>query len=85
MSDLQPGLFYRRTDGVEVAHSDEGDTQWLVTFKPDGQVMLVQYESGRIDASYAPMDVATATVALAAISQGFEPPRGLRHQEKPVR
>jgi hypothetical protein len=76
------GVFYRRRDGVQFPFSNpcyvvELDEAGL----PSG---LSFYKDGFQNEVYALTDKNRA-VYLAAVSQGFEPPRGLIHRDKPAR
>lgn len=85
MSELKAGLFYRRKDGVEIDLAATSREQWVVLINEKGDFFLQRYFGGLIDETHRPMQADEATVALAAIGQGFEPPRGLRRRDTPVR
>lgn len=70
----EAGLFYRRTDGVEVQQSKEGE-QWLVTLLRGGGVRLTRFIDGNVDESYREMDDGEGLIAIAGAILGFEPPR----------
>jgi hypothetical protein len=78
-----PGVFIRRKDGEFVEVTGK---VWMFLQLEDGNPLgLMRYDDGYIQESYHVPDKARASVYLAAIAQGFEPPRGLKHQDKPVR
>jgi hypothetical protein len=82
MSEAKEGLFYRRGDGTVVPLL--GAT-YVIVLDANGKPCSLQlFVEGRIDESYntAPE---TLPLFLAAISQGFEPPRGLMHRGKLAR
>jgi hypothetical protein len=77
------GVFIRRKDGVFVEVTGK---VWMFEQLEDGNPLgLMRYDNGQLQESYHVPDKARASVYLAAIAQGFEPPRGLKHQDKPVR
>lgn len=73
-------LKYVRQDGVEILH--DGDQVWLLDVRADG-VALRRYENGDLVESYPPVSQAEATVRVAAIIQGFQPPRRLSRLDIP--
>lgn len=73
--DVQPGLFYKRTDGELIELSVLDAEQWVVTLPSGGGVHLQRYINGRIDEGYRSMDNAEGVVAMVGAILGFEPPR----------
>ena len=58
-------------------------TSWLIEIDGD-VVQLKRLHEGKVCESYRHVDRATAVIWAAAIIQGYQPPRDLRHQGKPV-
>jgi hypothetical protein len=82
LPDSRPGVFIRRKDGIFVEVTGK---VWMFEQLEDGNPLgLMRYDDGQIQESYHVPDKARASVYLAAIAQGFEPPRGLKNQDKPV-
>jgi hypothetical protein len=81
--ELNQGVYYVRKDGVAV-RIDEGET-WVMRVSGDGTVNLTSFSGGKVDATYRTMEKDEAAVAMAAIIQGFEPPRTLVRPDTPVR
>lgn len=85
LSELKPGdrgLVYLRGDG-QVLELSEADL-WQIALR-DGEVQLSRYCGGLVNETYRHMSPAEGAVAVAAIIQGFEPPRALRCRDEPVR
>lgn len=57
--------------------------EWRLEMNPDG-VRFTRYAYGRPDELYPTVPPWKAAIYAAAITQGFEPPRVLVHQDKPV-
>lgn len=49
----------------------------------DDMVQIRRLYKGRVVESYAPLPVDKAAVYIMAIIQGYQPPRGLYHLDKP--
>jgi hypothetical protein len=62
----------------------DGPNIWTVDIQAEG-IQLNRYCGGNLEETYPLMDHAEAIIAIVAVSQGFEPPRGLRHQDTPAR
>lgn len=60
------------------------DAEWRVKITKN-DVLLERLHDGQVIESYRKVSHAEAAVWLAAVSQGYEPPRALRRQEKPPR
>lgn len=76
------GVFYRRSDGVEFPFSNPC---YVIGLDENGMpTRLAFYKDGFQNESYILEDHNRA-VYLAAVSQGFEPPRGLLRRDRPAR
>lgn len=76
------GVFYRRKDGVEFQFSNPC---YVIELDKNGMpTRLAFYKDGFKNESYILEDHNRA-VYLAAVSQGFEPPRGLLRRDRPAR
>lgn len=70
------GLIHRRSDGIEVPYT--GEVWVLSRFESSGRHRLCRYFGGVLHEQYVPYDADAIGIALAAISCGYLPPRGLR-------
>lgn len=59
------------------------DAIWSIKVS-DAGVQLTRIHNGKPNESYRAVDHARGAIFLAAISQGFQPPRDLRCLDKPV-
>ncbi len=76
------GVFYRRKDGVEFPFSNPC---YVIELDEKGMpTRLAFYKDGFQNESYILADH-NRSVYLAAVSQGFEPPRGLLRRDRPAR
>lgn len=75
-------LIYEREDGVRI-ELDAPET-WLFEVR-DGETTMRRCAQGQIIETYAPVPAERAAIWAVAITQGFEPPRGLRRLDTPVR
>lgn len=73
----------KRAYGTKSGGSTICDSQWLVTIAED-TVSLRRLNDGGVEEVYAPVSKERGAIYLAAISQGFQPPRDLRLFDKPV-
>lgn len=73
------GLIHRRADGYEVPY--KGEVWVLSELKSSDKRLLLRYYNGVLHEQYAPDDADAIGIALAAISCGYLPPRGLRRLE----
>ena len=76
------GVFYRRKDGVEFPFSNPC---YVIELDEKGMpIGLSLYKDGFPNEVYG-LNNQNRAVYLAAVSQGFEPPRGLLRRDRPAR
>lgn len=74
-------LCYKKDDGEIIEYKNQ-DT-FIITI--DGNIFgLKRFVKGKLNESYAPVSKEKAAIYLAAIIQGYEPPRSLVHRDRPV-
>jgi len=74
---------YEALKNTEIIDSMTSDAEFVMTINKDAMI-LKRMHRGAVVESYAPVSKERGAVYLAAISQGFQPPRDLRPFDKPV-
>lgn len=82
---IPPGMF-PASQGVDVSSQDEKkppvggvvDARWMVDVSAGGVLIQRINDEGLAVECYGPVPPGQAALRLAAIVNGFEPPRGLR-------
>ena len=74
---------YEALKNAEIIDSITSDAEFVMTINKDTMI-LKRMHGGIVVESYAPVSKERGAVYLAAISQGFQPPRDLRLFDKPV-
>jgi hypothetical protein len=82
MSDNKSQVWLEETDVP--TPQIERDEVWILTIK-DGRASFRREIDGHTVESYRPTDLDYAIVDAASIIQGYQPPRGRRYLDKPVR
>lgn len=60
------------------------ENAWVIDLSNPDAIHFTRWVGGQRHESYGRVSRAEAAVFAAAISQGFEPPRALCHQDKPA-